>query len=97
MLWNKINQQLLIHKQKLKNVIDKYERKLFFYFNEFYSIKVKENHEKMQKERELKRKQTQAKKEAEAQARLLVLKVIYSSIFLFILLFVGRTRPCFKS
>jgi hypothetical protein len=93
MLWNKINQQLLIHKQKLKNVIDKYERKLFFYFNEFYSIKVKENHEKMQKERELKRKQ----KEAEAQARLLVLKVIYSSIFLFILLFVGRTRPCFKS
>ena len=36
---------------------------------------VKENHDRMQKERETKRKQVQAKKDAEAQARLVVLKV----------------------
>ncbi|CAF1316067.1 unnamed protein product [Adineta steineri] len=35
---------------------------------------VKENHERMQKERDSKRKQVQAKKEAEAQARLVILK-----------------------
>lgn len=43
---------------------------------DFHSDQVKENHERMQKERDLKRQQAQAKKEAEAQARLVVLKVI---------------------